>query len=66
MGGDDVLQWQRQMIHRGWNLEADGVFKERDENVLKQFQKQKGLTVDGIIGPIRGMRHGKHPSQPTK
>jgi peptidoglycan hydrolase-like protein with peptidoglycan-binding domain len=52
MRGDDVLQWQRQMIHRGWNLEADGVFKERDENVLKQFQKQKGLTVDGVLGPI--------------
>ena len=52
MQGNDVLMWQRQMIHRGWNLEADGIFKEHDENVLKQFQEQKGLTVDGVLGPI--------------
>lgn len=52
MKGDDVLLWQRQMIHRGWNLEADGVFSERDHEVLIKFQQQKGLEVDGKIGPI--------------
>lgn len=52
MGGDDVLQWQQQMIHRGWTLEADGVFNERDHEVLIKFQQQKGLTVDGVLGPI--------------
>ncbi len=52
MDGSDVLLWQRQMIYRGWNLDADSVFDERDEMVLKQFQQQKGLKVDGVIGPI--------------
>jgi peptidoglycan hydrolase-like protein with peptidoglycan-binding domain len=57
--GSDVLLWQRQMIHRGWTLSAggstgkgdDGIFSEDDHNVLVQFQEQKGLEVDGKIGP---------------
>ena len=52
MKGDDVLLWQRQMIHREWDLEADSVFSERDHEVLIKFQQQKGLEVDGKIGPI--------------
>jgi murein L,D-transpeptidase YcbB/YkuD len=52
MTGNDILRWQQQMIHRGWKLEADSVFDEKDHEVLIKFQKQKGLTADGIIGPI--------------
>jgi hypothetical protein len=52
MKGEDVLLWQQQMINRGWNLEADSVFSERDHEVLIKFQQQKGLEVDGKIGPI--------------
>jgi peptidoglycan hydrolase-like protein with peptidoglycan-binding domain len=52
MEGQDVLLWQRQMIYRGWNLEADSIFSERDHEVLVKFQQQKGLEVDGKIGPI--------------
>ena len=58
--GEDVLLWQRQMIHRGWTLGSngstgkgdDGVFGERSYKALVKFQKQKGLEADGIIGPI--------------
>lgn len=52
MEGNDILRWQKQMIHRGWDLDADSVFDEHDEKVLKQFQQQKGLENDGVIGPI--------------
>ncbi|WP_427157980.1 CHAP domain-containing protein [Aliinostoc sp. HNIBRCY26] len=59
MSGDDVLLWQRQMIYRGWNLGSggttgkgdDSVFSESDHEALIKFQKEKGLEVDGKIGP---------------
>ncbi len=52
MDGDHVLLWQKQMIERGWKLDPDSVFDERDHEVLIKFQQQNGLEVDGIIGPI--------------
>lgn len=52
MRGDDVRIWQEQMVHRGWELEVDGVFGEKSQEVLIQFQKEKGLDPDGKIGVI--------------
>jgi peptidoglycan hydrolase-like protein with peptidoglycan-binding domain len=57
--GSDVLMWQRQMIHRGWTLGSggttgkgdDSIFSENDHDALIKFQEQKGLEVDGKIGP---------------
>lgn len=49
-----VQKWQQQMIYRGWDLNPDGasgVFGERSYEVLKQFQIEKGLEVDGKLGP---------------
>jgi surface antigen len=58
--GSDVLLWQRQMINRGWTISSggatgkgdDGVFSRDDYNTLLKFQEQKGLEMDGKIGPI--------------
>jgi len=60
MEGADILLWQRQMIHRGWTLSPSGttgkgddsIFSEHDHKVLIKFQEQKGLDVDGKIGPL--------------
>jgi peptidoglycan hydrolase-like protein with peptidoglycan-binding domain len=57
--GSDVLMWQRQMIHRGWTLGSggttgkgdDSVFSQNDHEALIKFQEQKGLEIDGKIGP---------------
>lgn len=49
-----VLKWQQQMIHRGWDLAPDGAtgtFGQSTYDVLKKFQKEKELTVDGVLGP---------------
>lgn len=59
MEGADVLLWQRQMIHRGYNLGASGttgkgddsIFTKRNHDVLISFQQEKVLEVDGAIGP---------------
>lgn len=34
----------------GYNLSVDGVFGANTETIVKQFQQQNGLTVDGIVG----------------
>jgi hypothetical protein len=54
-----IQVWQKQMIARGWILGTtgpsqkgdDGVFTQRSYDVLLQFQREKGLEVDGILGP---------------
>lgn len=45
---------QRRLEVRGWDLGpsgADGYFGARTEEVIRQFQKEKRLTVDGKVGP---------------
>lgn len=42
--------WERQMVARGWRLKVNGQFENETENVVKAFQKEKGLGVDGRIG----------------
>lgn len=51
MSGDDVRVWQQRMAERGWRLEADGFYGVKSFGVAKTFQDQKGLKVDGIVGP---------------
>lgn len=49
--GDDVRVWQRQMRARGWSIAVDGVYGPASEVVCRAFQTEKGLAVDGIVGP---------------
>ncbi|MEU9839750.1 peptidoglycan-binding protein [Actinomadura sp. NPDC048032] len=51
MHGDDVTLWQRQMRARGWGIAVDGAYGPDSESVCRAFQKEKGLTVDGVVGP---------------
>jgi len=43
--------WQRQMKSRGWSISVDNSYGPDSETVCRKFQAQKGLTVDGIVGP---------------
>lgn len=51
MSGEDVRQWQQQMANRGWRISVDGVFGEQSRKVCVDFQVEKGLAVDGVVGP---------------
>ncbi|MFV2172468.1 N-acetylmuramoyl-L-alanine amidase [Actinomadura sp. LOL_016] len=51
MSGSDVRTWQARMRERGWRLDVDGVYGARSEEVCRAFQREKGLPVDGIVGP---------------
>lgn len=46
-------KFQQRMIDRKWTSigSADGYFGPKTLSVVKQFQQEKGLYVDGIVGP---------------
>lgn len=49
-----VLAIQQRLIDLGYDVGptgADGKWGKRSEQAVKDFQKDKGLTVDGIVGP---------------
>lgn len=48
---DDKLRpWQQRMADRGWAITADGLYGPQTAQVAGQFQAEKGLTVDELIG----------------
>jgi cell wall-associated NlpC family hydrolase len=49
--GRDVQVWQRRMLARGWRIPANGVYGPNSERICRKFQQEKGLLVDGIVGP---------------
>ncbi|NJK73161.1 MAG: hypothetical protein HC942_02050 [Microcoleus sp. SU_5_6] len=49
--GSDVVKLQKRLLELGLNSgSADGKFGPKTETAVKQFQKDKGLLVDGIAG----------------
>jgi hypothetical protein len=51
MAGADVRTWQARMRARGWKIDVDGAYGPGSANVCRQFQAEKRLGVDGIVGP---------------
>ena len=50
--GEDVLLFQARLYERGWRwLDVDGDFGPNTAKAVIQFQQEKGLTVDGVVGP---------------
>lgn len=43
--------WQQRMRERGWNIAVDGAYGEQSKRVCTAFQAEKGLSVDGVVGP---------------
>ncbi len=43
--------YQQRLKDRGWRIVVDGDHSDRTTKVLKAFQDEKGLVVDGIGGP---------------
>lgn len=50
-GHDGLATWQSRMATRGWNISADGLYGPKTAEVATKFQREKGLAVDGQIGP---------------
>ena len=49
--GSWVKIMQGRLVMAGYNIATDGDFGPATENALKAFQKERGLTQDGICGP---------------
>lgn len=47
----DVRVWQQKMRDRGWSIDVDQIYGNGSENTCRQFQSEKGLSVDGLVGP---------------
>lgn len=47
----NVRTWQDRMHDRGWAIGVDGQFGPESEGVARSFQAEKGLGVDGLVGP---------------
>ena len=46
-----LIKWmQSRLKAKGFNLTLDGIFGKQTEKAVKEFQKLKGLKVDGIVG----------------
>lgn len=43
--------WQQRMRDRGWTISPDGYYGPQTRSVAIAFQREKGLTADGLIGP---------------
>lgn len=60
MSGADVRTWQQKMHDRGWNMGGggphgdgvDGDYGPTSAARCGQFQREKGLGVDEIVGPV--------------
>lgn len=48
---EDLRRWQQRMADRGWQIGVDGLYGPQTEKIARAFQLEKGLTVDGKIGP---------------
>lgn len=48
----DLRQWQARMSGRGWQISPDGLYGGQTASIARAFQRDKGLTVDGLIGPV--------------
>lgn len=49
--GEDVRAVQQRLRDRGWTIGVDGDFGPETDRVVRAFQTEKRLTLDGIVGP---------------
>jgi N-acetylmuramoyl-L-alanine amidase len=59
VSGDDVAALQERLLELGYDAgRPDGVFGQQTEHALRSFQRDYGLTPDGMCGPgtVRALR----------
>jgi lysozyme len=48
--GDAVKEWQKRMVSRGFAMDVDGAYGPQSKAACFAFQKEHGLSADGIVG----------------
>lgn len=49
--GDDITVIQQQLGQLGYAVSADGIYGPATEAAIREFQAQRGLDTDGLVGP---------------
>src|SRR6185295_13873319 len=49
--GPDVTTWQQSLVAAGYAVPVTGTFDAATTAATIEWQKSKGLTADGIVGP---------------
>ncbi len=71
ISGEEVEQWQIFLLGQAYDIEeVDGVFGEKTEQETKKFQKDCGITDDGVVGSstigkaaLKGFAWGKKENE---
>ena len=50
MSGGDVGAWQARMAERRWPITVDSIYGPGSAGTCTAFQREKGLSVDGVVG----------------
>ena len=58
MARDEVRWIQYQLNSKGYSLSVDGIWGNRTEEMVRAFQADNGLVVDGIVGPATRAKLG--------
>jgi peptidoglycan hydrolase-like protein with peptidoglycan-binding domain len=48
---EDLRRWQQRMKDRGWIINPDGLYGPQTAGIAREFQSEKSLQVDALIGP---------------
>jgi len=51
MRGDDVRTWQERLRELGYEVEVDGAYGPQTRGATREFQRDQGIAVDGVVGP---------------
>jgi peptidoglycan hydrolase-like protein with peptidoglycan-binding domain len=49
--GEFVKAAQNELDRHGYSLVIDGIFGDKTDGAVRQFQRSVGLGVDGVVGP---------------
>jgi hypothetical protein len=49
--GAATRQTQQRLKDRGWTIDVDGEFGPGTDAIVRKYQANKGLEVDGVVGP---------------
>lgn len=63
--GDQVKAVQQSLVEHGYTISVDGIFGPGTEAAVRDFQRNRNLAQDGIVGPKTRAHLDSQPSKKT-